>query len=238
MLSERTLSVVTSYWTSHLGLPAASLFAEPRQVITHGGERLRYQGIFALFRENSAIISFPPQYPKSIDLLLPMQFLTPNTLANSFASANFKVIGPAYIGYAEAVHSATHSPRSLTATDRDAVRTLQAACGKEEWSHGGSNISKQPASGLFIGSDLVSLAGYEVWGGFIAHIYAITHPAFRGRGFGRDVVAHLSNEALKTGLIPQYRTLESNEPAIRLAKSLGFVHFATSVAVRLSNENA
>ena len=238
MLSERTLSAVTSYWASHLGLPAASVFAEPRQVIKHGGERLGYQGIFALFREDSAVLSFPPQYPKSIDLLMPMQSLTPNTLANNFASASFKVIGPAYIGYAEAVPSATHSPRSLAASDADAARALQTACSVEEWSHGGSNISKQPTSGIFLGKELVSLAGYEIWGGNIAHIYVVTHPAFRGRGFGRDAVAYLAGRALAAGLIPQYRTLESNQPAMRLAKSLGFVHFATSVAIRLNSEEA
>jgi predicted GNAT family acetyltransferase len=97
----------------------------------------------------------------------------------------------------------------------------------------GGLVGECPASGVFAGGDLVALAGYEVLGSTIAHISVITHPAFRGRGFGRSTVSHLARVALAAGLVPQYRTLESNRASIRVAESLGFVHYASSVAVRL-----
>jgi hypothetical protein len=83
-------------------------------------------------------------------------------------------------------------------------------------------------------ASLPSLAGYEVWGGVVAHISVITHPAFRrprvraqrSRAPGRRCLGC-------KGLVPQYRTLESNRPSMRIAESLGFVHYASSVAVRL-----
>jgi predicted GNAT family acetyltransferase len=96
-----------------------------------------------------------------------------------------------------------------------------------------------PASGVYHGNELVALAGYEVWGEMIAHIAVVTHPAFRGRGFGRCAVAHVARAALAAGLIPQYRTLESNLASIRVAESLGFslYAYATSVAVRLNRKS-
>ena len=94
-------------------------------------------------------------------------------------------------------------------------------------------MGEMPCSGVFVDDDLVALAGYKTWPCDIAHIHVVAHPEFRGRGFGRAVVAHIAGVALDSGLTPQYRTLESNRPSIRVAESLGFVHFASSVAVRL-----
>jgi predicted GNAT family acetyltransferase len=61
----------------------------------------------------------------------------------------------------------------------------------------------------------------------------ITHPQHRGHGYGRAVVSRLTEEALHQGLGPQYRTLEANAPAMAIAHTLGFMHYATTVAVRL-----
>jgi GNAT superfamily N-acetyltransferase len=147
--------------------------------------------------------------------------------------SSFAVIGPAYVGYAEVVRPPLYPVRSLTEGDASKAAELRAACPRTEWEHGGIDVNAQPSSGVFIGSELVSLAGYEIWGGVVAHISVITHPAFRSRGFGRSAVAHLANAALAAGLVPQYRTLESNRPSMRIAESLGFLHYASSVAVRL-----
>jgi predicted GNAT family acetyltransferase len=80
---------------------------------------------------------------------------------------------------------------------------------------------------------LAVVAGYEVWGGSIAHISVIVRPGFRGRGFARAAVAHVAARAVEAGLLPQYRTLESNRASIRIAKSLGFEPYAQSMAIRL-----
>jgi predicted GNAT family acetyltransferase len=70
-------------------------------------------------------------------------------------------------------------------------------------------------------------------GGTSSHIAVITHPDFRGRGYGRSAVAHLAARALAAGLLPQYRTLVANHSSIHVAQSLGFELYATSMAVRL-----
>jgi predicted GNAT family acetyltransferase len=80
---------------------------------------------------------------------------------------------------------------------------------------------------------LVAVAGYTVWGDVIAHIAVITHPQYRGQGYGRAVVSRLTEEVLRQGLVPQYRTLEANQPSMAIARTLGFAYYATTVAVRL-----
>jgi GNAT superfamily N-acetyltransferase len=232
--SEHTISQAASYWASHLGCSSETLFAQPLRIVTHGVDLADYDGIFALFRGEAAMVSFPPDRGESLRHLLPAQPFTPDRFAGAFRGANFSVIGPAYIGYAEVVRSPSYLVRSLAERDAPAAGALRAACTEIEWEHGGSPGSGRSASGIFAGSDLVALAGYEVWGGTIAHISVVTHPAFRGRGFGRSAVAHVAHVALAAGLVPQYRTLQSNRASIRIAEALGFFHYATSVAVRLN----
>ena len=235
MQSERIISQATNYWASHLGCSTETLFAQPLHIVSHGGALVGYNGIFALFRGGAATVSFPPDRVESLRHLLPSPPLTPARFAGAFSGSIFTLIGPAYIGYATVVRSPTHPARSLTERDKPSADVLRAACTETEWEHGGSLVGEHPSSGVVVGSNLVALAGYKIWGGAIAHISVITHPNFRGRGFGRSAVAHLASVALVAGLVPQYRTLESNQASIRIAESLGFAHYATSVAVRLNH---
>ena len=232
--NEHIIFKVASYWAAHFGCSIEALFAQPLQILTHGSELADYDGVFALFRGEAATASFPPDYVEPVRRMLPSHPLTPDRFAEAFSGLSFTVIGPAYIGYAEVVRPPLRPVRSLTEGDASKAAELRTACPRTEWEHGGSDVNAQPSSGVFIGSELVALAGYEVWGGVIAHISVITHPAFRSRGFGRSVVAHLASAALGAGLVPQYRTLESNRPSLRVAEALGFFHYASSVAVRLN----
>lgn len=226
--------VPDQYWAAHLGCPVGQLFTAPATVITHGGELPGYNGVFALFHDGAAMISLPPERADEIRPLLPdlKGGCTPASLAAALQPLAQRVIGPAFIGYASAPAPSVGHARALTPADAEKVHTLQQACDETQWEHGGSPPD-QPCSGVFAGDQLVALAGYEVWGETIAHIAVITHPQFRGHGHGGSVVAHLAARAQAAGLLPQYRTLESNAASLRIASSLGFAHYATSLAVRL-----
>jgi len=231
VLENSTISRVESYWAEEMGLPAGSLFGGPLQIVTHGERLADYHGIFAIFRGDKATVSFPPADHESIRYLLPDSPVTPQAMAEAFAG--FRVIGPAFIGYAAKAPSAPDFVRSLDGKDSPFSDALRAECSEEEWDHGGSDVGEVAASGAFVGGKLVALAGYEIWEHGIAHISIVTHPEYRGRGYGRGAVAHLMGRTLAAGLIPQYRTLDANTASIRIAESLGFERYATSVAVRL-----
>ena len=47
--------IANHYWAAHLGCSPAELFGEPFRIITHGGELIDYNGVFALFRDGAAI---------------------------------------------------------------------------------------------------------------------------------------------------------------------------------------
>jgi hypothetical protein len=73
----------------------------------------------------------------------------------------------------------------------------------------------------------VSAAGYEVWGGLVAHIGVVTSASSRGRGFGRSAVRYIANHAIAAGLVAQYQTLLDNVASMGIARDLGFEPYAT-----------
>jgi GNAT superfamily N-acetyltransferase len=237
-LQPGTASRVRHYWASHFGIRSDDLFSEALRVITHGGELQGYTGAYALFRDKAAVVSLPSDRAGMLRPLIanaaagfsPLQFAE---ILKPFAAT---VIGPAFIGYAESGPAPIHPARALGAADAEAAHTMRAACSAIEWEHGGSDVREQPASGVFLGESLVALAGYEIWGSTIAHISIVTHPAHRGHGYGRAAVAHLTSRALTDGLVPQYRTLDSNRASLRIAMQLGFARFASSIAIRFSGD--
>lgn len=236
MLDECATARATLYWARHLGCEPGSLFATPLRVVAHSIELADYHGVFALFRDSSAIISVPKSREKDLRALLPgeEQYCTPADLAAALAPATARTIGPAFIGYASKIAVPGHDARPLKASDAPALRRLESSCDPVEWEHGGSAI-ENPCAGVFADGQLVALAGYEIWGGEIAHISIVTDPEFRGRGFAQSAVACIASHGIAAGLLPQYRTLESNAASIRIAETLGFLPFARSLAIRLSD---
>lgn len=235
MLNERTASIANTYWAIHLGCSPDELFAEPLRIVTHGAELADYCGVFALFRCGGVTASIPPDRADTLRALLSSlpHGCSPDSVASALSPVSSAVIGPAYIGYAEAASQPAHPARALGPDDAAALHALRQSCDATEWEHGGSAIA-HPCSAVFAGGRVAALAGYEVWGGTIAHIAVVTHPDFRRRGFGRSAVAHIAGRAIAAGLLPQYRTLQSNRASIRVADLLGFQSYATSMAVRLN----
>lgn len=237
MLDDSVISIATGYWASHLGCTSEELFSEPLRIITHGPELADYDGVFALFREGAAVVSLPANRSEALRPLLAGFGAdgSPEALAAALQPAAEKIIGPAWIGYCTEAVQPMHPARALNPEGVPALQALQQLCNATEWEHGGSS-AENPCSGAFAEGQLVALAGYEIWGGAIAHISVITRPDCRGKGFARSAVAHLAARALEAGLLPQYRTLESNTASIRIAETLGFRPYARSLAVRLGKE--
>lgn len=211
------------------------MFIEPLHVMPHGPALADYHGIFALFREGRAMVSLPAERFEELSAILPPSPLHPGSWAAAFRELGLRVIGPAFIAYTETLPpDGGCTARELQEEDMASVARLRAACDPQEWDHGGSDLAEVPCSGVFTAEgEIAALAGYEIWSGTIAHISIVTHRDYRGRGYGREAVAHLAKRAQSAGLLPQYRTLEANAASMKIATALGFQHYATSVAVRL-----
>ncbi|HAD14471.1 MAG TPA: GNAT family N-acetyltransferase [Saprospirales bacterium] len=77
--------------------------------------------------------------------------------------------------------------------------------------------------GIFKDGKLVAAAGERMRMDDFTEVSAVvTHPDFGGRGYAKQLVAHVVNKNLEAGKIPYLHVAEHNTPAIGLYEKLGF----------------
>ncbi|HYF65966.1 MAG TPA: GNAT family N-acetyltransferase [Herpetosiphonaceae bacterium] len=238
MLNPSTLDAIDRYWAGFFGCAPPHFAGETLLVLPHVGLG-EYSGVWLFMRDASGVISAPPAYCECIAAAIgtrqPREIWEQDLLALALRAEVERVVGPAYVGYADAgtLAAPAGGARLLADGDEPALVALRQACAGLDWKHGGSEPGAQPLAGAFVGASLVALAGYELWGAEIAHIAVVTRPGYRGQGYGAAVVSLLAAHAVQLGLIPQYRTLLANGPSLRVAARLGFQPYAETLALRL-----
>ncbi|MFL5581719.1 MAG: GNAT family N-acetyltransferase [Gemmatimonadaceae bacterium] len=241
-LGARARRAVDEYWAEFLGRARDELRPGRAVVVAHAAQLEDYLGVYALELGGAPIVSAPPALAPALRARLaglgPGALREPGSLLAALGDAARAVVGPAWIGYVDDLDAEAGDDgdvRALDERDERLVDQLRAACAHEEWEHGGSELTDGAAMGAFVGETLVALAGYEVWGGRLAHIAVVAHPDHRGAGHATRVVRAAARRALEAGLVPQYRTLAANGASLAVARRVGFAWYATSLAVRLSS---
>jgi RimJ/RimL family protein N-acetyltransferase len=242
MLGQETLDIADRWWAQDFGCPPTELRPERTRVQPHAGNLVGSPRIWILVIGPAPLVSLPPAAVPT--LAVPARAWTNALVGDATALtaaihplAVERIVGPAFIGYGTSKTLdlwIANQARVLTREDDPAVSRLRASCAPEEWEHGGSDPHAVPTFGCVSeGGEVLAMAGYQVWGGTIAHISVVTAPHARGRDFGRRAVACAAQHALSAGLLPQYRTLLANEPSMAVARRLGFVPYGYSVSIRL-----
>lgn len=81
--------------------------------------------------------------------------------------------------------------------------------------------------GGFIDGELIAYSSHRYPMEGVADIGVIIDKNLRGRGFGKEIVAHDVNWCIKHDIVPKYVVLEKNIKSIKLVKSLGFEQLFT-----------
>lgn len=181
----------------------------------------------------------PHQPERTLDLLeelvsrsdLPDRFVItgPQGLSERLAPGLQAHWQEAYVKHAlaepTALPAADPAVRVLDATDLPALEALHAT----DPSAGSFFHPTLLASGVYVGlvqgGQLVSSAGTHVLErtrGVAAIGNVVTHPAVRGRGYARRVVATLCHRLLAEATTIGLNVADENRPAVRLYQRLGF----------------
>ncbi len=237
MTAARTVERIDAYWSSFFGCRTEELTASTL-VVPHV-ELGDYLGVFLLRRGPACLVSAPAPtvaaLSRSLGSLPPEIVFDAAFLLELFGEQVERIIGPAWYGHVERRllrPAGVHTGRLLDSGDEAAFHRLAEYCDETEREHSGLEFSQGPLFGCFRESQLVATAGYRVWGGELANIGVLTHPAHRGRGYGRSVVSGITAETLDRGLVPHYRALHTNHASLAVARALGFHEYASSLAVR------
>jgi GNAT superfamily N-acetyltransferase len=229
LLSPETLSRLGDYWARELGCVADALNREQNLVIALAAkDGSDYARVFR--RGSCRVLTCSPSLLPLLareDRRRPSDLDDTTFLKSALDGRVTEVFSRVYLGYADTMFPDHVEARArlLCADDASALEALRAGVSPREWEHSGID-SSQAVAGCFVASELVAAAGYEVWGGSIAHIGVVTAPAHRSQGHGRTAVAQIANQAIGTGLVAQYRALGSNAASIAVAHALGFCAYA------------
>jgi GNAT superfamily N-acetyltransferase len=240
MLAPATIDAADGYWAAFLGVPRTRL-RPPRPLAVPHGELGDYRGMYAQAFGAAPVVSLPREllerHGRDAMEAAAGGLVDDGRWRTVFGERTDAVVGPAGISYADAgtlrLAPADAELRPLVEADRPALDALRDALSTEEWEHGGGEFDVTRHFGVFVDGRLAARAGYEVWAGRIAHLGVVTHPGHRGRGLGAAAFAFAARVALEAGLIAQHRALLSNTHSMSIARRLGFVPYAASLAVRL-----
>jgi GNAT superfamily N-acetyltransferase len=240
MTTEASLHAVVAFWAAQLGCSEAQLRRPGTSVVRNGPGLADYRGATVVLRPPACVVAVPADWHEPVASRIgrrpPAEVFDVGLLRRVFGAAVDRVIGPAWLGYADAgdVRPApTMGTRLLTEQDLPELRRLEAACGPTAWEHSGIDPARPPVFGCFAGGRLAAAGMLERWGDRLLHVGIVTHPGCRGRGYGKAVVSAMSAHGLATGGVMQYRTLQANLPSVAVARALGFRRFALTLAVRL-----
>ena len=239
MTLATTLDRLDAWWAAALGCDVTDFHHGRTLVAPHGTALSDYPGVLALARHGACIISTPPaRVAPAVALFAgqpPHAAFARDILQQAFVPKGSAVIGPAWLGYADCTDIQTadsHDTRPLTRQDAAALRALEAACDPVAWEHSGIDASQGLLFGCFHGPVLVGAGTCRPRGEGVLDIGIVTHPAYRGHGYGRAVVSAMTAYGLTHGHVMRYRTLQENVPSLRIARALGYQEYGLTIAVR------
>jgi GNAT superfamily N-acetyltransferase len=200
-----------------------------------------YRGLWCFRRGGRVVVSAPPAWVGRLEELWAgwdrERLLDPAAVAASLGEDCDRCIGPAFQGSIDpAGFRERTSPevRAVLASDRPGIERLRDRCGDEAW--GGLNDVGTLAYVHPHGTEIAAMAGLRERSDGVGDPCVVTDPRFRGEGRGRAVVSAVTRDALASGYLVLYQTLESNRAAVRLAMSLGFARYGNHLAVRLNHD--
>jgi len=241
MISPDTLKTVDAYWAGYFGCTEADLNGRETRVFTHQALGT-FDGALVFRRKDACIVYVPAMTPEiersKLRAAKPAEAFNAAFLAKTFVISTDKVTGPAWVGFADrgGFKAVKSDARLLASKDEAAMRELAEGCGETAWKQSKIAVDRQTNFGLFAGGKLVAASGYLNLAGQLAYIGVITHPAHRGKGYARMVASASMAHALECNLLPMWRTLDAHESAVKLAGTLGFEKYASTLDVQLTED--
>lgn len=121
------------------------------------------------------------------------------------------------------------------ADDPQAVHDLERQCPPDDVTEVGLGAKRERFVLLDDREATTAGSGYDEWEGILAHLGVLVPPALRREGLGTLAGAMATNDALDSGLIPQWRCRPENAASLGLARRLGFEAVGTQTTVLLTS---
>jgi GNAT superfamily N-acetyltransferase len=216
------------FWAERLGCAPADFQRPGLSLVRHGEPRAFY----ALASGAAVVVAAPESLFASLRGVTSPGELVSRDAAARVLPASVAFVGPARLAYLAHELPSPEGVVPVASALDPSLAALRRALTAEEWRHANLEAAEPPLFACLDGGCVAAAAGFQRLLGRVAHVGVVTDPRARRRGLGRRVVQAASARACALGLLVQYQTLAANTPALRIAESLGFVPFASTLAAR------
>ncbi len=230
---------VETYWATLFQCSADDLWRPGVVVSPHAGHLTGYRGLFLFNRRDACRVSAPPDLVEPLTSVLGGRDVPDafggGALVELLGDQIDQVIGPNWYGYVSRGRyrpAATRGCREIADDDAYALDVFRDACGMSDWAEG--SFDKVPALfGCFDDNHLVAASNLTGWRTGDDRIGVVTHPEFRGRGYGAAAASAAVEWALRTTAVAEWRARGPNTASIKVALTLGFTPYGENLAIRL-----
>ena len=235
-----TLAHLDADWAENFGCSVADLHRPGITLLRNAGDFAQYRGAYLLRWGGTCVFTVPEPFYAATEVAVASRkvddIFNRDFLAAHFGASAERIIGPTFRGCCDGGDFHPVGPRGtrlLTREDDPALLRLCDAAGEEAWEHS-SIVPERPSNfGCFVEGELVSAGTLVAPSPRLRNVGILTHPAYRRQGYGRAVVSCMTAHALAEGAVGHYQTLMANSGSKAIALSLGYVQYATALAVRL-----
>ena len=191
------------FWAGFLGVTPEEWDTPGLSIRKHVG--LTYCGLWSFRRKARTVVSAPAGWVTPLAALvarLNEPFLDESEWRTILGDDFDRAIGPAFQGCLDpARFRKVHDENTRFVEPSDpALSAFRSECDPEEWAMAGLDEKVEgPIAACFVGSKIVAGAGYRSWNPTAGDPCVLTHPEYRGRGFGSAAVSAVVERALAEG---------------------------------------
>lgn len=156
------------------------------------------------------------------------------TVRSPAAAVSGRLLGERVLGFTDLYleHDALETVE--VADDPQAVHDLERQCPPDDVTEVGLRTMTERFVLLDDREAPDAGSGYEEWEGILADLGVLVPPALRCEGHGTLAGAMATNDALDSGLVPQWRCRPENLASLALARRLGFEPVGSQTTVLLA----
>ncbi|GAA1342945.1 GNAT family N-acetyltransferase [Arthrobacter roseus] len=234
-LEPGTQEIVLLAWSRQLGLRDDALSAAKNRVyvVKDGAAAISFVRLFG--RE---VFSGPRWAVDSAAGVCADDLARHATLVQLSREHGGHGLGEASLYFSDELPNAEVHDGASVSTDVGTAQTLETLCPPDDAADAGLSLCDRHwvlVDGHEKTSTPLAGAGYSIWEGFLAHMAVIASPPNRGRGHSRNITSIAVEEALASGLVPQWRARNGNAASHALARRLGFTPAGSQTSVLLGS---
>ncbi len=215
-----------------LGVPLSMLWKPGVTVGMHAGLG-DYPGIVTYGREGGVHVSLPEWAGADlIDELVeqsPYDLMSAQFWKGHPATEEHKVLGPTIHSFTDEQLEASSKVEQVPASDLAGWEDLVS---KKKWEASGFAEHVGVAFAIRSGDEIAAAANLTVFRGVPSDVGVLTHPKYRGKGFGSRVAKAATSYAVRSHEIARYRAEADNPRSTAIAESLGFENYFAQLAIR------